>query len=256
MLLCGESERAAQYLAQLRERRARFTESEYQDLLERKARGETLELHDLMMRELEKERREGDSYYLKMRALFDGFTRDAAAFCAQRHAREASVAKELKLDGMWEPSPFPIELPAAEQRRAADALFSTTPWITQRPSPLMALPAAPGEVRFAVDVGRREGRLILIAPLTGRRRKSGTTGPRNMSWPCAFPTALISFSSASFAWIRTTHGCGASSVDCPKISSAESSSGSRCRVGRSSPRFRRIHHWTAATPSSNLCQST
>ena len=143
MLLCGESERAAQYLAQLRERRARFTESEYQDLLERKARGETLELHDLMMRELEKERREGDSYYLKMRALFDGFTRDAAAFCAQRHAREASVAKELKLDGMWEPSPFPIELPAAEQRRAADALFSTIPWITQRASPLMDLPATP-----------------------------------------------------------------------------------------------------------------
>jgi hypothetical protein len=30
----------------------------------------------------------------------------------------------------------------------------------------MALPAAPGEVSFAVDVGRREGRLILIAPLT------------------------------------------------------------------------------------------
>src|SRR4051794_32351325 len=67
---------------------------------------------------------------------------------------------------MWEPAPFPIELPAAEQRQAAEALFSTTPWIMQRPSPLMDLPAMPGEVRFAVDVGRREGRLILIAPLT------------------------------------------------------------------------------------------
>jgi hypothetical protein len=166
MLLCGESERAARYLAQLKEARARATESHYQWMLELKASGRATDSYDLVMRELEKERAGGDSYYLKMRALFDSFTRDAATFCAQRHAREASVAEELKLDGIWEPSPFPIELPAAEQRRAADALFSTTPWITQRPSPLMALPAAPGEVRFAVDVGRREGRLMLIAPLT------------------------------------------------------------------------------------------
>ena len=80
------------------------------------------------MREAEKDRAAGgDFYYLKMRDLFDSFTRDAETFCAQRHAEEASKAKELKLDGIWEPSPFPIELPAAEQRRAAEALFSTTP---------------------------------------------------------------------------------------------------------------------------------
>lgn len=165
-LLCGERERAAEHLERLKERRARSTESHYQDLLERKARGEVWEHQDLMMRELEKERREGDSYYLKMRDLFDSFTRDVETFCAQRHAEEANNAKKLKLDGIWEPSPFPIELPAAEQRRAAEALFSTTPWITQRSSPLMDLPAVPGELRFAVDVGRRDGRLILIAPLT------------------------------------------------------------------------------------------
>jgi hypothetical protein len=166
MLLCGESERAARCLEQLKEDRARSTESQYQDLRERKARGEALESYDLWMRELERVRREGDSYYLRMRALFDSFTRDVETFCAECHAREASIAKELKLDGIWEPSPFPIELPAAEQRRAAEALFSTTPWIAERPSPLMDLPAAPGEVRFAIGVGRREGRLILIAPLT------------------------------------------------------------------------------------------
>lgn len=165
MLLCGESERAAQYLEQLKERRARSTESRYQDLLECKARGEVWELQDLMMRELEKERREGDSYYLKMRDLFDSFTRDAETFCAQRHAEEASKAKELKLDGIWEPSPFPIELPVAERRQSAEALFSTTPWIAERPSPLMDRPTVPGELRFAIDVGNRED-FKLIAPLT------------------------------------------------------------------------------------------
>lgn len=165
-LLCGERERAAQYLAQLKEDWARSSESQYQRMLEVKASGRAPDSYDLWMRELERVRREGDPYYLKMRALFDNFTRDVEAFCAERHAREASVAEKLKLGGIWEPSPFPIELPAAEQRRAADTLFSTTPWITQRPSPLVDLPAAPGEVRFAVDVGRREGRLILITPLT------------------------------------------------------------------------------------------
>jgi hypothetical protein len=130
-LLCGERERAAEHLEHLKSYREA-----------------------------------ADPYYLAMRALFDSFTRDAAAFCAQCRAREASVAEELKLGGMWEPSPFPIELPAAEQRQAAEAFFSTTPWIMQRPSPLMELPAAPGEIRFAIDVGRRDGRLVLIAPLT------------------------------------------------------------------------------------------
>lgn len=166
MLLCGESERAEQYLAQWKEDRERARESEYQRMLELQASGGASDAYDRVIRDVEAVRREGDPYYLEMRALFDSFTRDAAAFCAQCHAREATVAKELKLDGIWEPSLFPVELPATEQRQAAEALFSTTPWITQRPSPLMDLPAASGEVRFAIDVGRRDGRLVLIAPLT------------------------------------------------------------------------------------------
>ena len=130
-LLCGERERAAEHLEHLKSYREA-----------------------------------ADPYYLAMRELLDSFSRDAGTFCAQRHAEEATSVKELKLEAIWEPSPFPIELPAAERRQSAEALFSTTPWIAERPSPLMSLPAASGEVRFAIDVGRREGRLILIAPLT------------------------------------------------------------------------------------------
>ncbi|HKS64746.1 MAG TPA: hypothetical protein VJT13_23810, partial [Xanthobacteraceae bacterium] len=62
MLLCGERERAAQYLAQLKEQRARFSENHYQEMLELKASGQAPDSYDLIMRELEKERREGDPY--------------------------------------------------------------------------------------------------------------------------------------------------------------------------------------------------
>ena len=130
-LLCGQRERAAKHVERLKD-----------------------------------DRGASDSYYLTIRELLDSFSRDVETFCAQRHAEEANSVKELKLEGIWEPSPFPIELPVAEQRQSAEAFFSTTPWIMQHPSPLMDLPAEAGEVRFAIEVGRREGSLILIAPLT------------------------------------------------------------------------------------------
>ena len=107
-----------------------------------------------------------DRSYREFSALLDHSSRDVESFCAQYHAQEASAAKELKLEKIWEPSPFPIELPVAARRQSAEAFFSTTPWVVRRPSQLMELPAQSGDVRFAIDVFRRGDRLALIAPLT------------------------------------------------------------------------------------------
>jgi hypothetical protein len=96
-----------------------------------------------------------DRDYRELSALLDHSSRDVESFCAQYHAQEASAAKELQLEKIWEPSPFPIELPAAARRESAEAFFSTTPWVMQRPSPLMDLPAQSDEIRFAIDDFRR-----------------------------------------------------------------------------------------------------
>jgi hypothetical protein len=165
MLLCGESERAAQYLEQLKERRERASESDYLWMLERKASGGASDSYDLVMRELEKAtRRRGPVLSGDARASRQLLPRRRGVLRAASRRRSKRV-KELKIEDIWEPSPFPIELPAAERRQSDEALFSTTPWIAERPSPLMDLPAVPGEVRFAIDFGRRNG-LTLIAPLT------------------------------------------------------------------------------------------
>lgn len=82
------------------------------------------------------------------------------------------MIKLLKLDHIWEPSPFPVELPAIERmHRSAERVFTTTPWVTVSPSPLQQLPTKPGEVCFAKGFSRRDGSIVLVGPLTPQEAK-------------------------------------------------------------------------------------
>src|SRR5262249_26098771 len=56
--------------------------------------------------------------------------RDITSVCADYHAREAEAAKALKVEDIWEPSPFPAELPEAERAAQwSEPTFVTTPWV-------------------------------------------------------------------------------------------------------------------------------
>src|SRR5262249_47636764 len=101
------------------------------------------------------------------KAHWDRVSRDIPALCSEFHIKEAATIKELKLEGIWEPSPFPVEVPVAERTAwTAEPLFSTAPWI-ERPSWLVAdAPEEPGEVLFAKDTLHRNGRVVLEVPLT------------------------------------------------------------------------------------------
>jgi hypothetical protein len=93
--------------------------------------------------------------------------RDSKEICAEFHAREAKTAKALKLGDIWEPSPFPVEVPEAERNeRCADPCFTTTPWIARPPGLVQEVPEQPGEVRFAESAVWRKGRVVLLVALT------------------------------------------------------------------------------------------
>ena len=49
---------------------------------------------------------------------------DVGALCERLRRREAETAKAMKLDHLWEPSAFPVELPAAERAKGSGAFVS------------------------------------------------------------------------------------------------------------------------------------
>jgi hypothetical protein len=130
LALAGERDRAAEFM-------------------ERAERGETNEDHKS-----------------RIRALWEQLTMDIGGFCATLRAWEAEAVKALKLEHIWEPSPFPVELPAAEWGRAAEPVFTTKPWIPSPPGLWQELPTKPGEVRFAKDYRYGNGDLLLPAALS------------------------------------------------------------------------------------------
>jgi hypothetical protein len=92
--------------------------------------------------------------------------RDVDDLCAHLHAKEAAMVKAMKLERIWEPSPFPIELPAAERKNRSDEpAFATVPWIARPPWLIGQLPERPGEVCFFKDWRLRERTPVLVAPL-------------------------------------------------------------------------------------------
>jgi hypothetical protein len=93
--------------------------------------------------------------------------RDVASVCAEFRAKEEAAAKELKLGDIWEPTPFPAEVPEAERvTRCAEPAFPKAPWIAGPPGLVQEAPEHPGELCFATEALRREDRIILLAPLT------------------------------------------------------------------------------------------
>jgi hypothetical protein len=92
---------------------------------------------------------------------------DINALCVESHAHEAKAAKTLKIEHIWEPSPFPVELPAAERRaRSDEPVFIPKPWIARPPWLLQELPEQVGETRYAKHEIFRKGRRVLIATLS------------------------------------------------------------------------------------------
>ena len=86
------------------------------------------------------------------RSQRDLLGRDLQEMCRECHAAEAEAVKELKLERVWEPSPFPVEVSAAERgSRTAEPLFVTKPWAAPPPDLLSDLPRVAGEVKFAKD---------------------------------------------------------------------------------------------------------
>jgi hypothetical protein len=142
LALAGEWERAAEFVQQTEHGEARDTDY----------------------------KREFRKYWERLRADID-------AVCAKFHAREAETVKTLKLEHVWEPSPFPVEVPVAERAaRTAEAPFVTTPWVPRPSGLLQEAPQHPGEVRYAKEYlyrnvdyrngDSRNGDVMLVVPLT------------------------------------------------------------------------------------------
>jgi hypothetical protein len=93
--------------------------------------------------------------------------RDIATVCAEYHAKEEKAAAALKLGDLWEPSPFPAELPETERKsRSSEAVFITSPWVAKPTWLVQEAPEHPGEVRFATIVHHRQDQPILLVALT------------------------------------------------------------------------------------------
>ena len=73
--------------------------------------------------------RKYESLAAEMRQHWEGLSADIESTCAKYHAKEAATVKAMKLERFWEPSPFPVELPASEREsKSAERLFVTQPW--------------------------------------------------------------------------------------------------------------------------------
>ena len=60
------------------------------------------------------------------------------------------MVRALKLKEIWEPSPFPAELPPMERAaKSADPMFTPTPWLDFPDTWHQDPPETPGEVRYA-----------------------------------------------------------------------------------------------------------
>jgi hypothetical protein len=109
-----------------------------------------------------KERRQ--SWVRNQRALLD---QDAASLGAAFRLQEEKVAKFHRLGDAWEPSPFPIEVPAAERAQKCDEpRFPARPWIAPPSGLVNAPPAQTGEIGYASKLLRRGSGLVLVVALT------------------------------------------------------------------------------------------
>lgn len=112
----------------------------------------------------EYERTLAPSVGARERALFE---RNIDDLCAECHRQEAETAKALELGDMWQPTPFPVEVPHSVRRQQTDEPpFVSTPWAAMREPVTAAPPAVPDEVAFARSWTTRKGSVVPVAPLT------------------------------------------------------------------------------------------
>lgn len=137
-------------------------------LAEAKARRAATDPHDRMamgFRALEIKDAEQGIATDKGRLAFLG--RGSAAVLEYYRQWEAEVARGLKIEHLWESTPFPAELSKASRNsKSADPVFRPTPWpdypLTWRQEP----PQVPGEVKYGWDWWDRQGRVTLIHPIS------------------------------------------------------------------------------------------
>ena len=113
----------------------------------------------------------GETEIAEIKEIWERLTTDIDAVCANLHKREAETVKALKLERIWEPSPFPVELPASERSKSVEPPFLPTPWIPSPPGLWQELPTQPGEVRFAKQYWYGKDGLILPAALSAEEAK-------------------------------------------------------------------------------------
>lgn len=110
-----------------------------------------------------------DPWLIKDRQFLE---RDINAVCAEFHEREERTVQALKIGAIWEPSPFPAELPEHERESAAEPQFDAGQWPVTPEGLLAPLPEQPGELRFSKDYIFRLAVPLLLEPMTidaGRR---------------------------------------------------------------------------------------
>ena len=140
---------------------------------------------------------------VRRRTRWEQVTSDIPALCARLHAREAEIVKALKLEHSWEPSPFPVELPAAERAgRSAEPVFSTTPWIP-RPSWLwQEAPTHAGEVRFAKDYVRSDHGVTLMVTLSRAEAEERHREREDYAMTVRLPDGLLLAINYDMGWDR------------------------------------------------------
>ncbi|MGX1788886.1 hypothetical protein ACWIGM_19230 [Bosea sp. NPDC055332] len=99
----------------------------------------------------------------KERRLLD---RDIKTVCAEFHEREERTVQELKIASIWEPSPFPAELPEHERKSVSEPQFATGRWPATPEGLLAPLPEQPGELSFSKEYIFRRSLPLLLEPMT------------------------------------------------------------------------------------------
>jgi hypothetical protein len=127
--------------------------------------------------------------------------RDIANVCAEYHAREAETIKALKLESIWEPAPFPAELPATDRKdRSNEKLFVTTPWVGKPAGLVEYEPERAGEVRFSRMAQHRKDRIALLIPLTRGEANAAHRHRENYLLAARLPQGPLLILSQSARW--------------------------------------------------------
>jgi hypothetical protein len=132
---------------------------------------------------------------------------NVSALCERLRAQEADTAKAMKLKHIWEPSPFPVELPTAERGRVAEPGFPTLPWVAGPSSPLLMMPPErPGEVRFAKRLAWHDDDPVLIAPLTVAEAEERHRGSETYLLAARLPDGFLMTIDRDTNWDRLKPG--------------------------------------------------